>query len=115
MVLNNEEKIGGLPVYINKLKTLDFSLIHQAYSRWTLKVVLFTQWNGKYSKDYIFEKLDRTVVNQDMFNLFEHVKVENLIRIGLDHAPLFLSTGKKSQSIKILLDFLAFGYSTQIF
>lgn len=108
IVLSYEKKIGGLSGLPQQVEDFALCINSSNLSEVAVKGSLFTWSNDRCGEDCIFEMLDRTIVNQDMFNCFEHIKVEFLEKTGLDHAPLFLSMGNKSQNIKKPFRFLSF-------
>ncbi|KAH0776353.1 hypothetical protein KY290_007764 [Solanum tuberosum] len=57
----------------------------------------FTWWNGRADGECIFKRLDRVVINQALQDLFGHLEIQHLARIGSDHAPLLLTCGGSTQ------------------
>ncbi|XP_060194894.1 uncharacterized protein LOC132624080 [Lycium barbarum] len=92
VIMNEEEKIGGLPVLPHKYEDFAFCLNSCELYEIPFKGSPFTWWNGRAANDCIFKRLDR-IVHNDMFqNWFGHLEVEHLSRTGSDHAPLLETT-----------------------
>ncbi|WMV32127.1 hypothetical protein MTR67_025512 [Solanum verrucosum] len=90
VVLNSEEKIGGLPVNDVDCEDLGNCISSSDLTEVQFKGSPFTWWNGRVGNDCIFEKLDRVLINQQMQDWFNHTEVEHLPRTGSDHAPMLL-------------------------
>lgn len=73
VVLNEEEKIGGLPV--QDIDHEDFEACIQGcnLAEVQFKGSPFTWWNGRTGNDCIFERLDRIVSNQLTQKWFTHM------------------------------------------
>nr|XP_016478992.1 PREDICTED: uncharacterized protein LOC107800348 [Nicotiana tabacum] len=99
VVLNEEEKIGGLPVYPQEYK--DFAFYVNSYGLFEMgyKGSPFTWWNGRANSECIFKRLERIFVNVSFQILFPSTKVEHYIRTGSDHAPPLMSSGKQTTRI----------------
>nr|XP_016444958.1 PREDICTED: uncharacterized protein LOC107770193 [Nicotiana tabacum] len=94
IVLNEEDNIGGLPVYPPDYE--DFALCVNSYGLFDMgyKGSPFTWWNGRSNSECIFKRLDRIFVNLPFQTLFPTTEVEHHIRTGSDHAPLLMSYGE---------------------
>ncbi|XP_060200359.1 uncharacterized protein LOC132628609 [Lycium barbarum] len=114
VILNEEEKIGGLPVLPQEYEDFAFCLNSCKLHEMPFKGSPFTWWNGRAANDCIFKRLDRIVYNDALQNWFGQLEVEHLSRTGSDHAPLlqwetaltddvFLSFKLKMKKLKIAL------------
>ncbi|XP_009758093.1 uncharacterized protein [Nicotiana sylvestris] len=108
VVLGEEEKIGGLPVY--PLEYEDFAFCVNSCGLFDLgyKGSPFTWWNGRPNEECIFKRLDRILVNMTFQSLFPTIEVEHLIRTGSDHAPLLMSCGEEAMKVVKPFKFLNF-------
>lgn len=88
IVLNREEKIGGL--IVTNVKVEDFRTMIDSCELYEVqyKKSLFTWWNGRMDSDCIFENLDSILINIDWKWKYNHLEVEYLPRTRSDHAPL---------------------------
>ncbi|KAH0650590.1 hypothetical protein KY285_030680 [Solanum tuberosum] len=91
VVLNENEKIGGVPVqpadtedFVNCIGSCDLTEVSYRGNP-------FTWWNGRVAEDCIFERLDRVLVNEELQNWFSQLEVEHLSRTESDHAPMLLT------------------------
>ncbi|XP_009601161.2 uncharacterized protein [Nicotiana tomentosiformis] len=93
VILSEEENIGGLPVYPPEYE--DFASCVNLSGLFDLccKGSPFTWWNGRPNVECIFKRLDRILVNLPFQSLFPNIKMEHLIRTGLNHAPLLMICG----------------------
>lgn len=64
MVLNSEEKIGGLPVIEAEHEDLDNCIANCELTEVQFKGSPFTWWNRKAEHDCIFKRLDKILINQ---------------------------------------------------
>ncbi|XP_070034913.1 uncharacterized protein [Nicotiana tomentosiformis] len=73
VILNEEEKIGGLPVYPPEFE--DYALYVNSCELFDTGYTgsPFTWWNGISNKECIFKRLDRIFVNQQFNTLFPSV------------------------------------------
>nr|XP_009620919.1 uncharacterized protein LOC104112639 [Nicotiana tomentosiformis] len=94
VILNEEEKIGGLPVYPPEYEDFAFYVNSCELFDTGHTGSPFTWWNGRANEECIFKRLDRIFVNQKFNSLFPRIDVEHLIRIGSDHAPLLMTCGE---------------------
>ncbi|XP_075079855.1 uncharacterized protein LOC142165134 [Nicotiana tabacum] len=103
VILSEEEKYGGLPVYVREVE--DFAHCVDTCELYDLgfKGSLYTWWNGRSDIDCILFFL-----NQQFLDLFPALEVEHLIKYGLDHAPLLLSCNIDTVQVKKLFKFLNF-------
>ncbi|XP_059313895.1 uncharacterized protein LOC132064801 [Lycium ferocissimum] len=99
VILNEEEKIGGLPVFPQEYEDFAFCMnsydLHEIPFKWSP----FTWWNGRGANDCIFKRLDRMFHNELFQNWFGNLEVEHLSRTGSDHAPLLLTCGDQTYSL----------------
>ncbi|XP_060182017.1 uncharacterized protein LOC132611631 [Lycium barbarum] len=91
VILNEDEKIGGLPVSPDEYE--DFA----------------------FCSDCIFKRLDRMIANSKLQDWFAHMEVQHLSRTGLDHAPLLLTCGEVSHHIMKPFRFLKFWTEYELF
>lgn len=63
-ILNEEEKIGGLPVTQQDVEDFAFCVNSCDLKEVPFKGNPYTWWNGRAGDDYIFERLDRILVNE---------------------------------------------------
>ncbi|KAH0757746.1 hypothetical protein KY290_021239 [Solanum tuberosum] len=91
VILDEEEKLGGLDFTINE--AIDFAsfISRNALSEVHFSGSKYTWWNGRIEEACIFKKLDRILVNQEFLDVFPASEVHHLIRQGSNHAPLHLS------------------------
>ncbi|XP_009595534.1 uncharacterized protein [Nicotiana tomentosiformis] len=108
MILNEEEKIGGLPVYPPEYEDFVFYVNSCGLFDMGYKGSPFIWWNGRPNSECIFKRLDRSFVNMPFQTLFPSTEVEHYIRTGFDHAPLLMSSGKQSTQIAKTFKFLNF-------
>ncbi|KAH0715027.1 hypothetical protein KY284_007932 [Solanum tuberosum] len=92
VIMEEDEKIGGLPVYPQEYE--DFALCINSYELFDLHFICnpFTWWNGKADGECIFKRLDRVVINQALQDLFGHLEIQHLARTGSDHANIEVMT-----------------------
>ncbi|XP_075087582.1 uncharacterized protein LOC107807030 [Nicotiana tabacum] len=93
VLLNEEEKIGGLPVYRPEYEDFAFCVNSCELFDTGYKGSPFIWWNGRPNIECIFKRLDKIFVNSPFQSLFPTTEVEHLIRTGSDHAPLFMTCG----------------------
>ncbi|XP_059306421.1 uncharacterized protein LOC132057846 [Lycium ferocissimum] len=105
VIMNEEEKIGGLPVFPQEYEDFAFCLNSCELHEMPFKGSPFTWWNGRATNDCIFKRLDTIEHNDSFQNWFGHLEVEHLLRTGSDHAPLLLSCGDqlKLKKLKVAL------------
>ncbi|XP_059292598.1 uncharacterized protein LOC132046072 [Lycium ferocissimum] len=108
VVLNEEEKIGGIPVLAQDIEDFAFCINSCELEEIQFKGSPFTWWNGRASNDCIFERLDRMLVNTELQSWFSHMEVEHLARTGSDHAPLLCTYGEDTQNQYRPFKFLKF-------
>ncbi|XP_060190580.1 uncharacterized protein LOC132619813 [Lycium barbarum] len=104
-ILNQEEKISGLPVNKNNAEDFAFCINSCELQEVNFKGSPFTWWNGRADNECIFERLERMLINSQFLNWFGHIEVEHLARIGSDHAPLLCSYGEVANNIPRLFKF----------
>ncbi|XP_060182971.1 uncharacterized protein LOC132612916 [Lycium barbarum] len=100
VIIHEDEKIGGLPVYPYEYEDFAFYVNSSELFEVSFKGSLFTWWNGRAGRDCIFKRLDRMLTNSKLQDWFGHMEVEHLSRTGSDHAPLLLTCGNSSQHSK---------------
>ncbi|KAG5631198.1 hypothetical protein H5410_002915 [Solanum commersonii] len=93
VVMGEEEKIGGLPVYLHEYEDFSFCINSCELNDLHFSGIPFTWWNGRADEECIFKRLDRVVANQAMHDMVGNMEVMHLARTGSDHAPLLLTTG----------------------
>ncbi|XP_060190609.1 uncharacterized protein LOC132619859 [Lycium barbarum] len=113
VILNEEEKIGGLPVLPQEYEDFAFCLNSCELHEMPFKGIPFTWWNGRVANDCIFKRLDRIVHNDTFQNWFGHLEVEHLSRTGSDHAPLLVSCGDQVEQ-DTFLDFVKQQWETAL-
>ncbi|XP_049396567.1 uncharacterized protein LOC125860610 [Solanum stenotomum] len=91
VILNEEERLGGLEFTINE--AIDFAsfISSNALSEVQFSGSKYTWWNGRIEEACIFKKLDRILVNHEFLEVFPVSEVQHLIRQGSDHALLHMS------------------------
>ncbi|XP_060183051.1 uncharacterized protein LOC132613005 [Lycium barbarum] len=108
VIMNEEEKIGGLPVLPQEYEDFAFCLNSCELHEMPFKGSPFTWWNGRATNDCIFKRLDRIVHNDTFQNWFGHLGVEHLSRTGSNHAPLLVSCGDQVEKFVKPFRFLKF-------
>ncbi|KAG5620558.1 hypothetical protein H5410_005776 [Solanum commersonii] len=108
VVLNREEKIGGMPVTAADIKDFRNYIESSDLSQISFKGCLFTWRNGRAGDDCIFERLDRILQNAEFQIFFSHTVVEHLPRAGSDHAPMLLCCYNKVKKVRKPFKFLKF-------
>ncbi|XP_075082443.1 uncharacterized protein LOC142166836 [Nicotiana tabacum] len=108
VLLNEKEKIGGLPVYPPEYEDFAFCVNSCELFDTGYKGSPFTWWNGRPNAECIFRSLDIIFVNSPFQSLFPTTEVEHLIRTGSDHAPLFMTCGDKTTTFAKPFKFLNF-------
>jgi len=108
VVMGEEEKIGGLPVYLHEYEDFSFCINSCELNDLHFSGSPFTWWNGRADEDCIFKRLDRVVANQAMQDMVGNMEVMHLARTGSDHAPLLLTTGGPVPNFLISSDHLGF-------
>ncbi|XP_059315805.1 uncharacterized protein LOC132066520 [Lycium ferocissimum] len=108
VVLNEEEKIGGIPVLAQDIEDFAFCFNSCELEKIQFKGSPFTWWNGRASNNCIFKRLDRMLVNTELQSWFSHMEVEHLARTGSDHAPLLCAYGEDTQNQYRPFKFLKF-------
>lgn len=106
VVLNGEEKIGGVPVVAADVDDFKTCIESCDLSQVPFKGSPFTWWNGRAGDDCIFERLDRILINAEMQNIFAQLEIDHLPRVGSDHAPMLVSCAdggaKKKETFQVL-------------
>jgi len=91
VILSEEEKIGGLPVYPQEYEDFSFCINSCELGDVSFVGSPFTWWNGRADSECIFKRLDRVVVNQSLQELMGRVDLQHLARTGSDHAPVLMT------------------------
>lgn len=107
-MLNEEEKIGGLPVIDVDHEDFENCIFSCDLNKIQFKGSPFTWWNGRTDSNCIFERLDKNFSNQEMQDRFNHMEVEHLARTGSDHAPMILTCEEGVSKYKKSFRFLKF-------
>ncbi|XP_060202053.1 uncharacterized protein LOC132630501 [Lycium barbarum] len=108
VVMNKEEKIGGVPVVPQNFEDFAFCINSCDLFETCLKGSPFTWWNGRAGDDCIFERLDRIFFNSRFQQWFGHIVVEHLSKTESDHAPLLITSGEEVQTFIKPFKFLKF-------
>ncbi|XP_070032400.1 uncharacterized protein [Nicotiana tomentosiformis] len=75
VILYEEEKYGGLPVYLSEVQDFGHCVDTCALYDRGFKGSLYTWWDGRSDDDCIFKKLDRFLTNQQFQDLFPALEV----------------------------------------
>lgn len=97
VITNEEENIGGMPVYPNKYEDFAFCINSCNLVDVKFKGSPFTWGNGRVDEQCIFKRLDRIVVNQEFLGIMDCIEMEHLARTGSDHALLLRLCGDHNQ------------------
>ncbi|XP_009624636.1 uncharacterized protein [Nicotiana tomentosiformis] len=108
VVLSEEEKLGGLPMYPPEYENFAFCVNSCGLFDLGYKGSPFTWWNRRPNAQCIFKRLDMIFVNLPFQNLFSDIDVEHLIRTGSDHAHLLMSCGDNARQFMKPFKFLNF-------
>ncbi|XP_060177818.1 uncharacterized protein LOC132607752 [Lycium barbarum] len=108
VILNEKEKIGGLPVSPQEYEDFAFCMNSCELHEIPFKGSTFTWWNGRADNECIFKRLDRMLHNELFQDWFGHLEVEHLSRTGSDHALLLLTCGDQVQNYFKPFRFLIF-------
>ncbi|KAH0714753.1 hypothetical protein KY284_007658 [Solanum tuberosum] len=108
VIISDEEKIGGMPVYPNEYEDFAFCVNSCDLVEVSFKGSPFIRWNGRIDDQCIFKRLDRYMMNQVGLGYFGLVESEHLARTGSDHAPMLLTCGQKTDVVKRPFRFLKF-------
>ncbi|XP_075077104.1 uncharacterized protein LOC142163855 [Nicotiana tabacum] len=108
VLLNEEEKIGGLPVYPPEYEDFAFCVNSCELFDTGYKGSPFTWWNGRPNAECIFKILDKIVVNSPFQSIFPTTEAKHLTRTGSDNAPLFMTCGDNATTFTKPFKFLNF-------
>ncbi|KAF3651406.1 hypothetical protein FXO37_18018 [Capsicum annuum] len=108
VIVDEEEKYGGLPVSISEVEDFRHCIQICNLSDLGFKGSIFTWWNGRTDEACIFKRLDRCLGNFEFQQMFPERDVTHLIRFGSDHSPLLLECKVDSPQIKKSFKFLNF-------
>lgn len=87
LILNEEEKLGGLDFTQSEANDFAHFINVCALSNLRFMGSKYTWWNGRINEACIFKRLDRIVVNATFLEEFPSSDLHHLIRQGSDHAP----------------------------
>ncbi|XP_019263600.1 PREDICTED: uncharacterized protein LOC109241326 [Nicotiana attenuata] len=108
MILDEEEKFGGLPVSLDEVDNFRHCINTCNLSNLGFKGSIFTRWNGRSEEDCIFKRLDHCLRNMELQQTFPGLEVTHLSKIGSDHRPMLLKCDIKDAPIKKSFRFLNF-------
>lgn len=108
IILSGEEKIEGLSVYPQEYEDFAFCVNSCEFIDINFKGSPFIWWNGRTDSECIFKRLDRLLVNNSFLGTFCLVESVHPTRTGSDHAPLVLTCGSQSNSMRKPFKFLKF-------
>ncbi|XP_019241599.1 PREDICTED: uncharacterized protein LOC109221581 [Nicotiana attenuata] len=108
VILDEEEKFGGLPVSLNEVADFRHCVNTCNLTDLGFKGSIFTWWNGRAGEDCIFKRLDRCLANIEFQEMFPTIEVNHLSKTGSDHSPLFLTCKTDAIPIKKAFKFLNF-------
>ncbi|XP_060190553.1 uncharacterized protein LOC132619771 [Lycium barbarum] len=100
VVLNEKEKIGGIPVFAQDIEDFAFCINSCELDEIQFKGSPFTWWNGRASNDCIFERLDRMLFWVEHESFLDTVQ-QNLLTWM--HEDPFISFKLKSKHMKWVL------------
>ncbi|KAF3630707.1 hypothetical protein FXO38_27005 [Capsicum annuum] len=103
-----DEKIGGLFMVDDDHEDFECCILSCNLSEVPYKGSPFTWWNGRADNDFIFERLDRIVINKEMQSWFNHTEVEHLPRTGLDHSSILPTCEENNNRYRKPFRFLKF-------
>ncbi|XP_019253812.1 PREDICTED: uncharacterized protein LOC109232496 [Nicotiana attenuata] len=115
VILSEEEKYGGRPVYLSEVEDLAHCVDTYALYDLGFKGSLYTWWNERSDVDCIYKRLDMFFTNQEFLDLFPSLEVEHLIKYESDHAPLLLSCNIDTMQVKKPFKFLNFWAKCETF
>ncbi|XP_016445653.1 uncharacterized protein LOC107770832 [Nicotiana tabacum] len=107
VLLNEEEKIGGLPVYPPEYEDFAFYVNSCELFDTGYKGSPFTWWNGRPNAECIFKKLDRIFVNFPFQSLFLTTEKLKRVKIALSkwsritYGDIFKQLALKEYVVKI--------------
>ncbi|XP_060182476.1 uncharacterized protein LOC132612168 [Lycium barbarum] len=93
VVMNDQEKIGGVPIVPQDYEDFAFCINSCDLFETGFKGSPFTWWNSRAGDDCIFERLNIIFFNSQFQQWFGHIEVEHLSRTRSDHAPLLITLG----------------------
>ncbi|XP_019238339.1 PREDICTED: uncharacterized protein LOC109218432 [Nicotiana attenuata] len=91
VILDEEEKFGGLPVSINEVDNFRHCMNTCNLTNMGFKGSIYTWWNGRAEEDCIFKRLDRFFANMELQQIWPGLEITHLSKIGSDHCPLLIS------------------------
>ncbi|XP_060202720.1 uncharacterized protein LOC132631137 [Lycium barbarum] len=108
VIVDEEEKYGGLPVTLNKVEDFRHCIRTCNLSDLGYKGSIFTWWNGRAADECVFKRLDRCLGNFELQQQFPGLEVSHLIKLGSDHSPLLVECKQEVQQFKKSFKFLNF-------
>ncbi|XP_060200473.1 uncharacterized protein LOC132628728 [Lycium barbarum] len=108
VIVDEEEKYGGLPVTLNEVEDFRHCIQTCNLSDLGYKGSIFTWWNGRAADECVFKRLDRCLGNFELQQQFLGLEVSHLIKLGSDHSPLLLECKQEVQQFKKSFNFLNF-------
>ncbi|XP_060201987.1 uncharacterized protein LOC132630433 [Lycium barbarum] len=90
VIVEEEEKYGGLPVTLNEVEDFRHCIQSCNLSDLGYKGSIFTRWNGRAADEYVFKRLDRCLGNFELQQQVPSLDVSHLIKLGSDHSPLLV-------------------------
>lgn len=91
VIISEEEKLGGLPVTVSKIKDFKRYINMCNLKDPSFKCSKFTWWNGRTDEDCIIKRLDKILCNERLYELFPILEVEHLFKSGSNHTLLKIS------------------------
>ncbi|XP_060177887.1 uncharacterized protein LOC132607827 [Lycium barbarum] len=74
VIMHEDEKIGGLPVYPDEYEDFAFCVNSSELFEVSFKGILFTWWNGRTGRYCIFKRLDRMLTKSKLQDWIGHMK-----------------------------------------
>ncbi|XP_060190755.1 uncharacterized protein LOC132620046 [Lycium barbarum] len=108
VIVEEEEKYGGLPVTLNEVEDFRHCIQTCNLSDLGYKGSIFTWWNGRAADECVFKRLDRCLGIFEMQQQFPGLEVSHLIKLGFDHSPLLVECKQEVQKFKKSFKFLNF-------
>lgn len=92
--------LGGLDFTQNEATDFAHCISIYALSEVNFSGSKYTWWNGNINEACIFERLDRVLVNQELYDVFPEVDVQHFSRQSSDHTPIHVSCNSTAQNVK---------------
>ncbi|XP_019241016.1 PREDICTED: uncharacterized protein LOC109221004 [Nicotiana attenuata] len=90
VILDEEEKFGGLPVSLNEINDFRHCISTCNLNDLGFKGSIYTWWNGRGEDDCIFKRLDRCLGNVELQQMWPNLEITHLSKTGSDHSPMLL-------------------------